>query len=154
MGIRRPIKPRSSRWLCNNRASHLRVAAVVAIAALLPACSATQMSGLPTSIGGEPGNTPQASATPPAFPAVHDMPPARPVPVMTEAEQKQAEAELVAARDRNINPAAAAAAKKQAQQQQAQKKQKPAVKQAQAKAPPEAKDAPQETQAPPADAKQ
>jgi hypothetical protein len=112
------------------------------------------MSGLPSSVGGEPTNTPQASATPPAFPAVHDMPPARPAPVMTEAEQKQAEAELVAARDRQINPAAAAAAKKQAQQE-AQKKQKPAVKQAQAKEPPEAKDAPQEAQAPPPqDAKQ
>ncbi len=74
-------------------------------------------------MGGETPNTPQAPANPPAFPAVHDMPPARTVPVMTEEEQKQAEAELVAARDRQ---AVTAAKKPPTKKPQSASKQAPA----------------------------
>jgi hypothetical protein len=123
--MRRPIKPRSWLWLYNSHASHLRVAAVVMIAALLPACTATQFADLPSQIGGETAGTPRAPASPPAYPAVHDMPPPRRVPVMTDDEQRQAEAELVAARDRQTNPAS-----KKPATQQAQKKQQTVAKQA------------------------
>ena len=79
-------------------------------------------------MGGEAANTPSAPAAPPAYPAVHDMPPARSVPVLTEEQQRQAEAELVAARDRNRPPP-----KKPAAQPQAQKKQQTAAQQTPAK---------------------
>jgi hypothetical protein len=121
--MRRPIKPHPWLWVCNSYASHLRIAAVVTMAVLLPACSATQFADLPSQMGGETRDTPRAPANPPVYPAVHDMPPPRAVPVMTDEEQKRAEAELVAARDRQSG----AAPKKPAPQQQVQKKQqKPA----------------------------
>ncbi|MBV9239223.1 MAG: hypothetical protein JOZ94_25575 [Xanthobacteraceae bacterium] len=104
------------------------------IAALLPACSASQFAGMPTLLGGETADTPHESATPPAFPAVHDMPAARPVPVLTDAQQKQAEAELVAARDKQIGaPAKPDAQKKVADKKDkksTEKKQQTAAKQA------------------------
>jgi hypothetical protein len=106
MGIGGPIKPAQWFLLCNNHARLPRAIAVVMIAALLPACSASQFSGMPTPLGGETADTPRESATPPAFPAVHDMPAARPVPVLTDEQQKKAEAELVAARDKQIGPPA------------------------------------------------
>ena len=121
MGIGGPIKP--ARWisLCNNHARRPRaIAAVVMIVALLPACSASQFAGMPTLLGGETADTPRESATPPAFPAVHDMPAARPVPVLTDEQQKKAEAELVAARDKQIG----APAKPDAQKKVADKKDK------------------------------
>jgi hypothetical protein len=130
MGTGRPINPRSRLWLRHRQASQLRLAAVVAIAALLPACT-SQLAQLPAAVGGEAAGTPQAPANPPAFPPVHAMPPARPVPVMTDEEQKQAEAELIAARDRQNKPGS------QKQVQQAQKK-PPAVKPAVSKPAPAA----------------
>jgi hypothetical protein len=60
-------------------------------------------SDLPTSVGGLPANTPERPSTPPAYPAVHDMPPARPDAVLTDAEQKKAAQDLIAARDRQSN---------------------------------------------------
>jgi hypothetical protein len=115
MGIGGPIKPAQGFPLCNNHARLPRAIAVVMIAALLPACS-----GMPSVLGGETADTPHESATPPAFPAVHDMPAARPVPVMTEEQQKQAEADLVAARNKQIG----APAKPDAQKKVADKKDK------------------------------
>jgi hypothetical protein len=132
MGLRRPIKRCSWFWACTSAASHLRVAAVVAIAALLPGCTVSQFAELPTAVGGQSPNAPHAPANPPAFPPVHDMPPARPVPVMTEQELQQAEAELIAARDRHAGPAP----KKPSQPVQAQKKPLAADKPAPAKDPP------------------
>jgi hypothetical protein len=131
MGTGRPINPRSWLWLRNRQTSRLRLAAVVAIAALLPACT-SQLAQLPAAIGGEAEGTPQAPANPPAYPPVHAMPPARPVPVMSDEEQKQAEAELIAARDRQTKPGS------QKQAQQAQKKQPAAAKPASSKPPPAA----------------
>jgi hypothetical protein len=106
------------------------------IAALLPACSASQFSGMPTLLGGEAADTPRESATPPAFPAVHDMPAARPVPVLTDEQQKKAEAELVAARDKQIGAPAKpdaqkkVAEKKSTDKKSTEKKQQTAAKQA------------------------
>ena len=136
MGIGGPIKPAQWFLLCNNHARFPRAIAVVMIAALLPACSASQFSGMPTLLGGETADTPRESATPPAFPAVHDMPAARPVPVMTEEEQKKAEAELVAARDKQIGAPAKPDAKKKSadkkspDKESTEKKQQTAAKQA------------------------
>jgi len=91
---------------------------------------------MPTLLGGEAPAAPRESATPPAFPAVHDMPPTRSVPVMTEAEQKQAEAELVAARDKQIGaPAKPEAQKKSADKKATEKKQQTAAKQPATKQP-------------------
>jgi hypothetical protein len=120
MGIGGPIKPACWFSLCNNHARLPRAIAVVMIAALLPACSASQFAGMPTLLGGETADTPRESATPPAFPAVHDMPAARPAPVLTDEQQKKAEAELVAARDKQIG----APAKPDAQKKVADKKDK------------------------------
>jgi hypothetical protein len=131
MGIGGPIKP--ARWfpLCNNHARLPRAVAVVMIAALLPACSASQFSGMPTLIGGETADTPREAANPPAFPAVHDMPATRPVPVLTDEQQKQAEAELVAARDKQIGaPAKPGAPRKVADKKSSAKKQQTTAKQA------------------------
>jgi hypothetical protein len=133
MRIGGPIKPARCFSLCNNHAKLPRVVAVVLLAALLPACSASQFSGMPSLLGGETANTPRESPTPPAFPAVHDMPAARPVPVLTDAQQKQAEAELVAARDKQIGaPAKSDAQKKVADKtdkKSTEKKQQTAAKQ-------------------------
>jgi hypothetical protein len=61
---------------------------------------------MPTQLGGMPANTPQPSAAPAAYPAVHDMPPPRQSAVLTDAEQKQAEAELAALRARQAKQVA------------------------------------------------
>jgi hypothetical protein len=55
---------------------------------------------MPTELVGMPANTPQPSAAPVAYPAVHDMPPPRQNAVLTDAERKEAEAELAALRER------------------------------------------------------
>jgi hypothetical protein len=132
MGIGGPIKPAQWLSLCNNHARLPRaIAVVVLIAALLPACSASQFAGMPTLLGGETPDTPRESATPPAFPAVHDMPAARPVPVLTDEQQKKAEAELVAARDKQIGaPAKSDTQKKVADKKSTEKKQQTAAKRA------------------------
>jgi len=48
---------------------------------------------------GLPAGTPARPETPMPFPAVHDMPPARPNTVLSDAEQQKMEDDLVAARD-------------------------------------------------------
>jgi hypothetical protein len=50
---------------------------------------------------GLPANAPERPATPVDFPAVHDMPPARPAALLNEAEQQKLEKDLLAARARN-----------------------------------------------------
>ena len=76
-----------------------RTAAAVICALLLASCSST-FSSLPSQVGGEPAGTPERPVTPAAYPAVHDMPPARTSAVLTDAQRKQAEDELAAIRDR------------------------------------------------------
>src|SRR5262249_23244694 len=79
----------------------------LALAASLGACAST-VADLPPQLGGLPAGTPERPAQPPAYPAVHDMPPPRPNTVMTEEERKKAEADLVATRERQAKAAAAA----------------------------------------------
>jgi hypothetical protein len=63
---------------------------------------------LPEAVGGEPANTPAASATPVAYPAVHDLPPPRTEVVLTEQERQQATKELDEIRARQAQQVEAA----------------------------------------------
>jgi hypothetical protein len=65
---------------------------------------------LPTAVGGMPQSLPARPETPPAFPAVHDMPPARNTKVMTEEEKKRVEAELAVMREQQARRAQSSAA--------------------------------------------
>ena len=80
----------------------------LALAASLGACAST-VADLPAQVGGLPAGTPERAAQPPAYPAVHDMPPPRPNTVLTAEERKKAEADLKALRERQEKAAAAAA---------------------------------------------
>jgi hypothetical protein len=55
---------------------------------------------LPTNFGGLPADTPQRPQVMAPTPAVHDVPPARPVPPLNDAEQLRLEKDLAAARAR------------------------------------------------------
>ncbi|MEA2964931.1 MAG: hypothetical protein QOI46_5029 [Alphaproteobacteria bacterium] len=83
--------------VAGGRGRALALCAVLAIG--LGGCSST-LSSLPTQLGGMPADTPQPSAAPVAYPAVHDMPPPRGSTVLTDAEQKKLEDDLIAARTR------------------------------------------------------
>jgi hypothetical protein len=90
-------------------------AALVAGACVLGGCSAgsTVADHLPSALGGLPEGTPQrptAPSAPSAYPAVHDMPPTRPSPLLTDAEQTKLEGDLAAARSRAADAAKSAAA--------------------------------------------
>ena len=89
--------------VAGGRGRALALSAVLAIG--LGGCTST-LSSLPTQLGGMPADTPQPSAAPVAYPAVHDMPPPRRNAVLTEAEQKAAEAELAALRARQAQQVA------------------------------------------------
>jgi len=87
------------------RCRRIGILAVVCAAAMASAsCTSTlsdlpsQMGGVPAQIGGLPRGTPERPATPPAYPAVHDMPPPRAAAVLTEEQKKKVEAELAAMR--------------------------------------------------------
>jgi hypothetical protein len=88
----KPVRPSRAAWLV--------------LAFVLTACSST-FSELPTQMGGLPAGTPERTATPAAYPAVHDMPPQRPVSIMNQEELRKAEAELAAARELQAKRAAA-----------------------------------------------
>ena len=75
----------------------------------LGACSST-LSRLPTQLGGEPADTPQAQATPAAYPAVHHMPPPGAAVVVSSDVPQQATAALVAQRTKQEKDAARDAA--------------------------------------------
>jgi hypothetical protein len=71
-------------------------------AAIVAGCAASTVADrVPAAIGGLPEGAPPRPATPAAYPAVHDMPPARSTAVLTSEEQAKVEEELVAARNRN-----------------------------------------------------
>ena len=76
-----------------------RPLAAVLLLGLLAGCSSA-FDALPHAVGGLPAEAPARSANPPAFPEVHNMPPDRQAPVMSETEQKQAESDLIALRDK------------------------------------------------------
>jgi len=86
-------------------------AAAALLAAVLPlaGCAGTHMGDqMPAAIGGLPEGAPARPETPPAYPAVHDMPPARDSTMLSGAEQKKLEDELAAARARAAAANAAA----------------------------------------------
>jgi hypothetical protein len=80
----------------------MRLAALLAGAVGLAGCSAGSMIGdhMPTALGGLPEGAPQRATKPSAYPAVHDMPPARGSAVLSDAEAKKLEDDLIAARTR------------------------------------------------------
>jgi hypothetical protein len=78
---------------------------MLALCGLLCSCSSV-LSELPTQLGGLPQGTPERTATTPAFPAVHDMPPPRPSTALTAAEKNKLEADLAAARAEQARRAA------------------------------------------------
>jgi hypothetical protein len=79
----------------------LDLAVLLAAGMSVAACSSANIAdNLPAATGGLPQNAPQRPSTPGAYPAVHDMPPARSSAVLTEEEQKKLEEDLIAARKR------------------------------------------------------
>ena len=76
------------------------ILAASALAMALAGCASGPMiDGIPSSIG-LPAEAPARPATPYEYPAVHDMPPPRPVRIMTEEQQIKLEKELATVRDR------------------------------------------------------
>lgn len=100
-------KSRSPAWNLR-RLSQLCTAFVVAFlgTGLLASCSSV-LSEMPAQMGGLPEGTPDRAAAPPAYPAVHDMPPPRSTAVLTEEEKKKVEAELAIMREEQARRAAA-----------------------------------------------
>jgi hypothetical protein len=95
------------------RARHVaRLRPVARISAAAAALCALFLSNCSTHIGdiqspiALPTGTPDRPVAPYAYPAVHDMPPDRPAPMMTEEQQEKMEADLVAARTRQGGPPA------------------------------------------------
>ena len=75
-------------------------AVAIALVLALPACSSAMFDQVPTSLGGLPEGVPQRPATPPPYPAVHDMPPSRQDVKMSDAERQRLADELAQTRDR------------------------------------------------------
>ena len=92
-----------------------RAVAALALTGSLAACASTMGDkigdNLPASMGGLPAGAPARAADAPAYPAVHDMPPARTSTVLTEDEVQQAEKDLVRVRTQQQPEPAAAPAK-------------------------------------------
>jgi hypothetical protein len=90
------------------------VAAALLFAAslILAGCSVGTIGDhIPAAVGGLPESLPPRPATPPPYPAVHDVPPPRDSAALTDAERKKLEDDLVAARKRTegaANPAGSA----------------------------------------------
>ena len=88
-------------------------ALTLATATALAGCSSgAVIDKLPGDMG-PPAGTPERPTTPYVYPAVHDMPPPRVTPTMSEEQQVKEEEELKAVRDRQ--EAGDGAAKKTAQ---------------------------------------
>jgi len=71
-----------------------------AVLAGLQGCATPLGDTIPASLGGLPAGTPERPANPPPYPAVHDMPPARPLPILDAEQQTKLEKELTSVRDR------------------------------------------------------
>lgn len=78
------------------------VAAMV-LSMALSGCSSV-VDHLPTGLGGLPEGVPARPATPPDYPLVHDMPPARQEGALSEAERKRLRDELNETRKRLMAP--------------------------------------------------
>jgi hypothetical protein len=77
------------------------LAAALVASALLSGCSGSLIADhMPAAVGGLPEDAPARPATETAYPAVHNMPPARSTAPLNNDQQKQLEDDLVAARNR------------------------------------------------------
>jgi len=76
------------------------VLAALGLAGLLCGCVPGAMIDKMPGEMGLPAGTPERPATPYVYPAVHDMPPPRETPPMTEEQQVKLEKDLTAARER------------------------------------------------------
>jgi len=86
----------------------LAAALLLVGAAAVSGCSTSALvDSLPAAVG-LPEGAPERPATPPSFPAVHDMPPARSDSPLSEAERKRLKEELIATRERAARKAAPA----------------------------------------------
>ena len=112
----------SQRMMLISQSQHVRLrragapALLLACAVILSGCSAGQTIAdhMPTAVGGLPEGTPQRPSTPAAYPAVHDRPPKRDSPMLTDQEQRKLEEDLVAAGKRASGASGEAAAAKPA----------------------------------------
>ncbi len=73
---------------------------IVGTAALAGCAGGFIADHMPTAAGGLPESAPQRPATPAAYPAVHDLPPARTDTMLTGEQQKKLEEDLIQARKR------------------------------------------------------
>ena len=89
------------------------LALALATATSLAGCSSGAVIDQMPSTMGLPAGTPERPTTPYVYPAVHDMPPPRATPTMSEEQQVKEEEEMKAVRDRQ--EARDGAAKKTAQ---------------------------------------
>lgn len=76
------------------------IGAVFLALSAVAGCSTAEIDKLPKEYGGLPEGAPRRSESPPAYPAVHDMPPDRAKALLDPDEQKRLEADLAAARNR------------------------------------------------------
>ncbi len=85
-----------------------RALALLFCGAALSACSTNIGDTLPANVGGLPASAPERPAEVQAYPAVHEMPPPRPVRMLDDDQQQKLEKDLKAARDRQekLNPKA------------------------------------------------
>ena len=95
------------------RALQRSILAALALATSLAGCSSGAVIDQMPSTMGLPAGTPERPTTPYVYPAVHDMPPPRATPTMSEEQQVKEEEEMKAVRDRQ--EARDGAAKKTAQ---------------------------------------
>ena len=73
-------------------AAGLAAGLAVCAAALLGGCSASMIGDrMPAAVGGLPEDAPQRPAIPAAYPAVHNMPPARSSAPLSDEQQRQLE---------------------------------------------------------------
>jgi hypothetical protein len=76
------------------------ILAALGLAIALAGCASGPMiEGMPAGLG-LPAEAPARPATAYEYPAVHDMPPPRPIPTMSEDQQLKLEKELIVVRDR------------------------------------------------------
>jgi hypothetical protein len=78
----------------------LGAAAFLAGAALLSGCSSV-VDNIPTWAGGLPEGVPERQATPPPYPAVHDLPAKRDDVALSKTERERLQQELADTRERN-----------------------------------------------------
>jgi len=85
----------------------LATALLVAGATALAGCTST-IDHIPAAVGGLPEGVPPRPETPQAFPAVHNMPPARVDTVLSDAEKRKLREDLAKQRESAARDAAAA----------------------------------------------